>query len=180
MNPPELLQTARVTLRRPRLSDAEAVFERYASDPEVTHYLGWPRHRSVEDSRGFVRYALDGWETGRDLPYLAFAREDGRLLGSTGLHFETPARAFTGYMLARDAWGRGLATEMASAMAALAFSDPQLHRFFAYCHADNPASARVMEKAGMQREGVLRRYLWFPNLEAPVPGDVVVCARVRG
>ncbi len=180
MNPPEFLQTARVTLRRPRRSDAEAIFERYASDPEVTRYLGWPRHRSVEDSHGFVRYALDGWETGRDLPYLAFAREDGRLLGSTGLHFETPARAFTGYVLARDAWGRGLATEMASAMAALAFSDPQLHRFFAYCHVDNPASARVMEKAGMQREGVLRRYLWFPNLEAPVPGDVVVCARVRG
>jgi ribosomal-protein-alanine N-acetyltransferase len=44
MRAPERLETARLILRRPRAADAPVIYERYASDPEVTRWLGWPRH----------------------------------------------------------------------------------------------------------------------------------------
>jgi len=47
---PDLVRTTRLTLRRPRLSDARAVFEEYASDPEVTRYMDWPTHLSIGDA----------------------------------------------------------------------------------------------------------------------------------
>src|SRR5438876_12388274 len=48
---PDTIDTPRLILRRPRASDAEAIFSRYASDPDVTRYVGWPAHKSVDDTR---------------------------------------------------------------------------------------------------------------------------------
>ena len=79
-------------------------------------------------------------------PYLVLDRED-RVLGTTGLDVETPWRAATGYVLRRDAWGRGLASEAAVAMTRLA-DDLGVIRLHALCHPDNTASARVLAKAG--------------------------------
>ena len=54
MKGPERIETARLVLRKPTSADAEAVFHRYSSDPEVTKFLGWSRHRSVEQTRVFL------------------------------------------------------------------------------------------------------------------------------
>src|SRR5688500_18063400 len=116
MKAPDTIQTPRLVLRRPRPEDAEAIFARYASDPEVTRYVGWLVHTSVEDTRTFLAFAAAEWEHWPAGPYLVCARAGGTLLGGTGLAFETPQRAMTGYVLARDAWGRGYATEALQAM----------------------------------------------------------------
>ena len=83
-----------------------------------------------------------------------------------------------GYCLARDAWGRGFATEAATAFVAQAAVRPDLWRIQAYCDTENNASARVLEKAGLKLEGTLRRYLVLPNL-GPDPRDVFMYAKVR-
>ena len=102
--PPREIVTERLVLRAPRRLDAEAVYERYASDAEVTRYMGFHRHESVEDARGFIEAAIGEWGRGNPMAYLAFSRDDGRrLVGSTGLMVETPTRGSTGYVLARDA-----------------------------------------------------------------------------
>ncbi len=178
MDLPSELDTARLHLRRPTLADADAIFASFAADAEVTRYLSWPRHRSTADTREFVEDGEREWDAHGTGPYLVFSR-DGRLVGATGLHLETPYRASTGYALARDAWGRGYATEATRAMAVLAWSLPRLARLYALCHAQHAASARVLEKAGFEREGLLRRYLVFPNLGSPDPSDVLVYAWVR-
>jgi len=54
---PERVETARLVLRRPRFEDAEAIFVRYASDPEVTRFVGFPTHRSIADTRAFVEFS---------------------------------------------------------------------------------------------------------------------------
>jgi RimJ/RimL family protein N-acetyltransferase len=177
MNAPEKLETARLLLRRPRRRDADAVFSRYASDPEVTRFLGWPRHDSVKSTRAFVDFSDSEWERWPAGPYLIESKEDERLLGGTGLSFETPFRAATGYVLSRDSWGRGYATEALRAIVAIA---PELgvRRLYALCHPDHPASQRVLDKCGFLREGVLRSYSVFPNLVPDEPRDTLCYSRV--
>jgi RimJ/RimL family protein N-acetyltransferase len=175
--PFELIETSRLQLRRPTADDAEAIVTRYASDREVTRYVGWPRHASVDDTRAFLAFSESLWGRWPAGPYLILSRDDGRLLGSTGLIFETPSRAATGYVLARDAWGRGFATEALGAMVDLAGKTGVL-RLYALCHHAHRASARVLEKADFSREGTLRRYAEFPNLSPGAPQDVLCYSRI--
>ena len=175
MKAPERVETARLVLRRPLPHDAEAIFARYASDPEVTALLSWPRHRSVEDTRAFLELSDAEWERWPAGPYLIEARE-GRLLGSTGFAFQTPLHAVTGYVLARDAWGRGYATEALAAVVSLA-PTLGLRRLEAECHAAHAASVRVLEKCGFVREALLPRHAELPNL-GPDRYDVLRYVRV--
>jgi hypothetical protein len=84
----ETVQTARLLLARPRAADVEAIFWRYAADPDVTRYVGWPRHKTVDDTRGFLAFSDAQWDQWPAGPYLAWSRSDGALLGSTGLMFD--------------------------------------------------------------------------------------------
>lgn len=177
MHAPEELRTARLVLRRPRLADAGSILQRYAADPEVTRHLAWPRHRFLEDSVAFVGWSDEVWSASPAGPYLILDGT-GELVGSTGLDIETPWRAATGFVLARSAWGHGYATEVAAAMAQLAASIG-LARLYALCHVENRAAARVLEKVGFTREGVLRRHVILPNLDPPEPCDVECWATVR-
>jgi [ribosomal protein S5]-alanine N-acetyltransferase len=177
MRAPERIETTRLLLRKPAVADAEAVFARYASDPEVTRFLGWPRHRSLDATRAFLEFSEAEWRRWPAGPYLVQSLEDGALLGGTGFGFETPYRAATGYVLARDAWGKGYATE---ALRAVVGAAPPigLRRLYALCHVDHAASWHVLEKCGFTREGVLRRHSEFPNLSPGEPADVLCYALV--
>ena len=177
MKAPERIETARLLIRRPRAGDAEAILERYAGDPEVTRYVGWPAHRALSGTRAFLAVSDAEWSRWPAGPYLVESRSDGALLGGTGLGFETPFRASTGYIFARDAWGHGYATEALQAMVAIA-PGLGIRRLYALCHADHRASARVLEKCDFTREGTLRQYASFPNLGSGAICDVLCYARI--
>ena len=179
MKAPERIETARLVLRRPRVADAEAIFARYAADAEVTRFVGWPAHRTADDTRAFLAFSDAQWACWPAGPYLVHAREGDALLGSTGLAFETSWRAMTGYVFARDAWGRGFATEALRAMVETARA-VGVQRLYALCHTGHRPSWHVLEKAGLEREGVLRRYCEFPNLQPGEPLDVFCYAIVLG
>jgi RimJ/RimL family protein N-acetyltransferase len=174
---PERLETARLVLRRPRAEDAAAIFTRFAADREVTRFVGWPTHESLDDTRAFLAFSDGQWDRWPAGPYLALSRTDDAILGSTGLDFETPSRAATGYVFAKDAWGRGYATEALCAMIDLART-LGVRRLYALCHPEHRASWRVLEKGGFAREGTLRCYAEFPNLRRGVPADVLCYALV--
>ena len=175
MKAPTTLDTERLILRRPQRGDARAVFERYAGDPDVTRFLGWPRHRSVAETEEFLQFCDAEWERWPAGPYLILSRAEGTLLGGSGLSFEAPYRAATGYVLAKDSWGQGYATETLRAMVALAPS-VGVQRLYALCHPKHRPSYRVLEKCGFEREGLLRKYAEFPNLQ---PGAMdVLCYAV--
>ena len=179
MKAKERVETERLVLRRPRPEDAEAIFARYASDAEVTRLLSFSRHRSIVDTRTFLEWSEAEWTRWPAGPYLVESRESGTLVGSTGLSFETPRRAATGYVFARDAWGRGYASEALRQVVATARESGVL-RLYALCHAENPASLRVLEKCGFACEGTLRRYAEFPNLRPGEPLDVLCSSIVLG
>jgi ribosomal-protein-alanine N-acetyltransferase len=176
---PERIETPRLVLRRPRMDDAAAIFERYAGDADVVRFLGWPRHQSVAATTGFLAFSDSEWERWPAGPMLIESRADGRLLGGSGFGFETPHRASTGYVLAKDAWGQGYATETLAAVRDLA---PRLglQRLYALCHPDHRLSQRVLEKCGFTREARVRRHTEFPNLQPGVPADVLCYAAIFG
>jgi [ribosomal protein S5]-alanine N-acetyltransferase len=163
MNAPERLKTARLLLRKPRRADAELIFTRYAADSEVTKFLSWPQHVSIEQTRAFLEYSDRQWERWPAGPYLIEDLKDARLLGSTGFAFENPQRAVTGYVLAKDSWGIGYATEALHAIVRLAETF-RIAELFALCHPDHEASYRVLEKCGFVRQLELVQAAQFPNL----------------
>ncbi|HEV8338803.1 MAG TPA: GNAT family N-acetyltransferase [bacterium] len=151
------LQTARLILRPLRGGDAADLFA-YAADPEVTRYLPWEPHRSVDDSRRFLEDVLERDRRRRPDTWGIVDRATGQVIGTIRLGEYSPAhaRASVGYALGRPHWNRGLTTEALGAVLRFGFTEVGLHRIYAYCHVDNAASERVMQKAGMTYEGTLR------------------------
>jgi ribosomal-protein-alanine N-acetyltransferase len=176
-NAPECIQTARLVLRRPQRRDAEIIFSRYANDADVTRYLAWPRHRNLRDTLQFLEFSDNEWDHSPAGPYLIESRSSGRLIGSTGIEFETEYRASTGYVLARDAWGQGYASEALLGIVGVC-GTLGLTRLHAIVHVEHAASRRVLEKCGFAQEGTLLRHTLFPNIDARRPLDVVSYARV--
>jgi ribosomal-protein-alanine N-acetyltransferase len=165
------VETARLTLRRPRSSDAAEILQGYAADREVTRYVCWPRHRSISDSHDFLKFSDETWARWPLGPYIIENKETGALIGSLGIAFETPHRASAGYVLARNSWGKGYASEALRGLLAVT-KQTKLQRIYALCHCSHPASIRVPEKCDFKREGRLERYTIFPNLGLKEPSDV--------
>ena len=172
---PESFSTARLTLRPIRADDASAIFDAYAWDPEVTRYLTWPPHTSIEQTNSFVRMCLTA-QTSRT--YMIILKATGVVVGVFDLRMTGKARLEFGYALARPFWGQGLMTEALTEVAAWALSQPSIWRIGAVADIENVGSMRVMEKAGLRREGVLRRWLVHPNISSE-PRDCVSFAATR-
>ena len=116
------------------------------------------------------------WARAPGFAYLIERRADGVLVGSTGLAFETPWCAMTGYVLARDAWGQGYATEAlaASSRSRRAWASSGCTRTATPTTPRRPMSST---RCGFTREGVLRRHTIFPNSGDPRPAAVLLYAR---
>jgi ribosomal-protein-alanine N-acetyltransferase len=175
-NGAEQIITSRLLFRKPLIADAEAIFTRYASDPKVTRYLGWPTHRSVEDTLAFIEFSEQEWSKWPAGPYVIELRTDGKIIGSTGLTFESHDRALTGYVLTQDAWGYGYATEALQAIVSLC-EELKVRHLYGLCHPENIASKRVMEKCGFKPEREPYEFGAFPNLENGMKGQALRLSR---
>lgn len=177
--PPSSFATARLVGRMPRTDDGPAVLAAYAGDPEVTRYLSWRAYDRVEPLNAFLRDCIADWEKGSGhFAWLLCLKGTDTPIGSIGMTLEGGNRALFGYVLARKFWGHGFAAEALTFLVDWALAQPKIHRAWAFCDVENPASVRVMEKAGMGREGVLQRWHVCPTL-GPEPRDCVVCAKVK-
>lgn len=177
MSLPEIITTVRLRLRPARLDDAEPICTLWSDDPEVTRYLGWRPYRDVGLARAFLTEAREGWAQGNRPLWGIELREERLLIGQIGAYVEG-SRVMLGYVLARAYWGRGYMTEAVKGVIGPALADPLIWRVWAVCDVENVASARVMEKAGMQFEGRLRRWMVHPNV-SDRPRDVFAYAKVR-
>ncbi|HUR26505.1 MAG TPA: GNAT family N-acetyltransferase [Candidatus Thermoplasmatota archaeon] len=148
---PTSVRTERLVLRRPRRRDAPAIFDTYASDPEVARHLTWTTHATLEDTQQFLDQADRGWSTGADNPYLAWHGD--QLVGSTGLTRVGRDRMRTGYLVARPLWGQGFGGEMLVGMTRLAFDLDLCGTVEALVDPENARSVHVLEKAGFKRDG---------------------------
>jgi RimJ/RimL family protein N-acetyltransferase len=154
------LLTDRLRLRAFRPGDWPAVHD-YAADVEVVRFMDWGPN-TIEQTRYHVNRSVAMAEVSPRLtfPYVVERLADRRVIGATELSMTSldHRRAEMGYVLAREAWGRGFATEAAGALLDYAFDKLGLHRVAATCDPDNAGSARVLEKIGMTPEGRMRAY----------------------
>jgi [ribosomal protein S5]-alanine N-acetyltransferase len=174
---PNKFETPRLVLRPIAAGDAPAIYAGYAQDAEVVRYLIWQPHRNISETEAYIADCLSA-AAERECTYALTGRGDGSLLGAFALRRGPVHRLDCGYVLARAHWGQGLMSEALAAVADWAMAQPDIWRIGAVCDIDNRASARVMEKAGMRREGVLARWLIHPNI-GPEPRDCYSYARVR-
>ena len=153
------LVTERLVLREYRADDVDAVQD-YASDPEVWRFMHWgPNTR--DDTAAFLASVVgSALERPRSSYELAITLQ-GAVIGGVGLRVQSEAhrRGDMGWVLRRDTWGHGYATESAQALLAFGVASLGLHRVEATCDPANTASARVMAKLGMAYEGHLRDHL---------------------
>jgi [ribosomal protein S5]-alanine N-acetyltransferase len=156
------IETPRLLLRDFTLADIPDVHA-YASDIEVVRRFPFGPN-TLEETTAFVEQLVGQPKTepryGYDL--VIVAKDSERVIGSCFFKTEGQPKptGFLTYLLNRAYWGLGYATEVARALIAFAFTQHDAHRVFTYCNPDNFASQRVLEKAGMQREGLIRESEW--------------------
>lgn len=171
------LTTERLLLRPPRVEDAVAIFERYASDPEVTRYLSWKTHASVNETTAFLNQLLHPPADNHDRHWAICLDGDPLPCGMTTV-FGSGQLVALGYVLQRSLWGRGVMPKALRAVAAEVWRDERTWRLQALAHVDNIGSRRVMEKCGLRLEGVLRRRFVMPQIGSE-PQDCALYAQVR-
>ena len=158
------LETERLTLRRLLPQDAEMMYRNWASDPAVTRWLRWEPHKNAAETREL----LAAWATLYPNPdYYQWAiveKVSGQVIGSISLYNSLPGEPQQknewpgldltdgiwepGYCIGKAWWNKGLTTEALRAVVKFWFTQTN-GQFLTCCHAvDNPASGRVMEKAG--------------------------------
>ena len=140
------LETKRLVLRPWCESDAEALYK-YASDPDIGPPAGWLPHTSIDNSREIIVGVLSAPET-----YAVCLKEDGKAIGSVGLHRNDLAcqndEYELGYWIGKPFWGRGLIPEASREMLRHAFEDLGMNRIWCGYYEGNTKSRRVQEKLG--------------------------------
>lgn len=178
MKPPNRIwETTRLVARPATEQDAEVIFEQYASDPNVTEYMTWRPHESVEDTLEYIRRCERVWADGTAFPWSLWLKNEEEFAGFIEIRVGATA-VDVGYALKSRFWKKGLMTEALTAVIEWSFSNPEIFRVWATCDTENQGSVKVLEKVGMKREGVLRRWLVHPNLSSE-PRDAFCYSIVR-
>ncbi|MBP3646031.1 MAG: GNAT family N-acetyltransferase [Clostridia bacterium] len=161
--------TQRLVLRPVRMSDAEDMYE-YSRDPEVARHVLWDAHRSIHQTREYIRFLLRQYRNASPGTFAIALRDSGKMIGTIGFMWvQTDNRsAEVGYSLSRSYWNQGYMSEALTAIVEFGFTKLGLNRIEAQHESDNPASGRVMVHAGMRHEGTLRQRIYNKGRYADV------------
>ncbi|WP_226641858.1 GNAT family N-acetyltransferase [Mesobacillus subterraneus] len=156
-----VLETERLVLRKIRYEDIGDIHT-YASNPEVSKYVFWGAHETREATEDYVKMILTLYAEGKIAPWGIHYKEDNKLIGTVDfVSWQTQHKtAELGYALSKDYWGRGIATEAAKELIRFGMEEMGLVRIQAKSLVANVGSERVMEKAGMTFEGILRKFIY--------------------
>jgi ribosomal-protein-alanine N-acetyltransferase len=158
----ETLETEQLILRDVRVEDAAAIYA-YSSQPVFYQSLGRKIPASLDDTQRRIETSLTGvpWRMPRN--WVVELKAESRIIGDCGFNVYRPdnRRAEVNYAIDPAYWNRGLATEAVLCVLEYGFNRLNLNRIQAICHTANASSARVIQKAGLTFEGLLRDYIWF-------------------
>ena len=158
----QTLETPRLILRPFTLEDAPAMYRNWASDPEVTKYLTWPTHPSVQVSQMVLSDWVSCYEKKDYYQWAIVLRETDEPIGSMAVvsQRDDVGKAEIGYCIGRRWWRQGITPEALSAVIRFLMDEVGMQRIEARHDPRNPASGAVMRKCGMTFEGTLRRSDW--------------------
>lgn len=161
------IDTPRLTVRAATAADAKivnaAVVETFE---DLTRWEAWAnRVPNVEDTRANLTLAEASRRMGQEVRLLAFIKASGELAVSAHISLVRPdVPGFdVGYFCKKSAQGQGYTTEVATALVRYCFDTLGANRVEMTCDVNNHASERVMQKAGLQREGLLKNHARTPQ-----------------
>lgn len=163
------IRTERLLLRPLRYRDAKDFYE-YAKDEQVARYVLWDAHTSLNQTKAILRSQMMQCRQEGLLTMAITMKETRRMVGTIGLVNRDwdNHTAEVGFSLARAVWGQGLMTEALTAYLRFIFDQNIIHRIEALHDVDNPASGKVMKKAGMKEEGLLKERIYYKMRYASV------------
>jgi len=156
----ERIETERLILRRYIPGDAQAMFDNWASDPEVTKFLTWPTYTSVEPAKMIIGQWIASYEKPDFYQWVIVLKENGEEpIGGISVvdSDDSVMKAEVGYCLGRRWWRRGIMTEALNAVIDFLIDEVGMNRVEARHDTNNPNSGAVMLKCGMKYEGTNRQ-----------------------
>ena len=154
------IKTKRLILRKFKLTDVEDMFNNWASDSEVTKYLSWLPHDNIKETKKTIKTWIKEYENPKNYNWAIVPENFGKVIGSitvVGISNEK-LRCEIGYCISKSYWNQGVTTEALKAIIDYLLKEVGFTRVQAKHDIDNPASGKVMLKAGMKYEGRLRKY----------------------
>jgi RimJ/RimL family protein N-acetyltransferase len=174
--PGTILTIDDLILRPWRPADAPELFA-VCQDPEIARWVTIPQPFLPADADAFIQNAMAMWRDGTGAPFAIVDAATDRLLGAVTRFGPEGHQATFGLWLAPDSRGRGVGTRALRLVSDWTFATTAAIRLDAFIMVGNEASNRMTERAGFQREGVLRA--WDMHHDG-VPVDCVVYSRIRG
>ena len=153
------IETDRLILRRYKIEDADAMYKNWASDSEVTKFLTWQPHPSVDVSRSIIEDWLKEYSDKKYYQWAIVLKDNGNepIGGICVVHMnEDISMVHIGYCLGRAWWRRGIMSEALKAVTDFMFDTVEVDRVESRHDPRNPNSGKVMQKCGMKYEGTLR------------------------
>ena len=155
----QVIETSRLILRPFTADDAQALFHNWASDPEVTRYLTWPTHGSVDISRMVLDSWVKSYENLESYQWAIELKALGQPVGSISVvnQRQDIGEMEIGYCIGRSWWHQGITSEALGAVIDFLFRQVGANRLTARHDPRNPNSGNVMKKCGMVCEGTTRQ-----------------------
>lgn len=149
------IETERLILRRFTVEDAKDMYENWASDEEVTKYLMWLPHASVEATSALLERWVEGYQEDTKYEWCIQYKESGQAIGSIGVAkiVERAELMEIGYCISRTCWNQGITSEALQAVMKYLFDEVGVNRVEARHDPRNPHSGNVLKKCGMKYEG---------------------------
>lgn len=151
------LTTKTLTLRKERMEDAEILYHALGCDSEITKYTGWNPYSTPASAREKVAEDISNYK--KEGCYAWIVQYGEEVVGTIGAYDYEPdiSSIEIGYSIFRSAWGNGFATEAVSEVIRFLFENKKINRVHAWCHSENIASSKVLEKVGFRQEGLLKQ-----------------------
>ena len=149
------IETRRRILRQFTLNDAEQMYRNWASDGEVTRYLTWTPHESVEETKSLLKEWIDDYKKPEKYEWCIELKEIGEPIGSIGVVGirEKIGAMEIGYCISEAYWHQGITSEAFEAVIAYLTKEVGARRIESRHDTRNPYSGKVMEKCGLKYEG---------------------------
>ncbi|WP_288222212.1 GNAT family N-acetyltransferase [uncultured Clostridium sp.] len=156
----KIIETERLILRRFKMEDAEAMYKNWASDSEVTKFLTWPPHSSVEVTKVILKEWLDSYNDDSFYQWAIVLKENGdEPIGSISVVDKNKKvnMVHIGYCIGRKWWNTGVTSEALKALIHYFIKEAGVNRVESRHDPNNPNSGKVMMKCGMKYEGTMRQ-----------------------
>ena len=159
------IETKRLILRKLEISDLEQVYNNWCSDPKVTKYVTWDMHKNIEQTKEYINFKLELYKKDYRFDWVVVIKETNEVIGEIDAVKQSLNYNLVelGYCYGSKYWNNGYATEALSAVIKY-LKEVALVEKVTACHiSTNPASGRVMQKAGMKYDATLKEYVVDKN-----------------